>query len=120
MRIEPTASLGRNAPVMCASCGRKVERRMRGQRYCSARCRDRGRGRSRKALLGHDTGAPATPPKKAGQFNDLQDGKTRSNPSANAPLNILGGGSWRWPSTPKLDAETLARIVRSEIGANVR
>jgi hypothetical protein len=39
----------RDAPVICANCGRKVLRRMRGQRFCSARCRDRGRGRSRKA-----------------------------------------------------------------------
>jgi hypothetical protein len=26
---------------------------------------------------------------------------------ANAPLNILGGGAWRWPNSPHLDAETL-------------
>ena len=42
----------RDAPVICANCGRKVLRRLRGQRLCSARCRDRGRGRSRKAFLG--------------------------------------------------------------------
>jgi hypothetical protein len=34
---------------------------------------------------------------------------------ANAPLNILGGGSWRWPNTPHLDADTLEKIRSREI-----
>jgi hypothetical protein len=41
----------------------------------------------------------------------------RSSPYANAPLNILGGGSFRWPNTPKLDRCTLENIWRCEIGA---
>jgi hypothetical protein len=41
----------------------------------------------------------------------------RPSPYANAPLNILGGGSFRWPNTPKLDRCTLENIRRSEIGA---
>jgi hypothetical protein len=31
----------RDAPVVCASCGRQVRRRGRLQRYCSTRCRKR-------------------------------------------------------------------------------
>lgn len=34
---------------------------------------------------------------------------------ANAPLNILGGGSWRWPNTPHLGADTLEKIRSREI-----
>jgi hypothetical protein len=34
---------------------------------------------------------------------------------ANAPLNIVGGGSWRWPNTPHLDANTLEKIRIREI-----
>jgi hypothetical protein len=34
---------------------------------------------------------------------------------ANAPLNILGGGSWRWPNTPHLGANTLEKIRSREI-----
>src|SRR6516164_8881259 len=34
---------------------------------------------------------------------------------ANAPLNILGGGSFRWPNTPRLDANTLEKIQVREI-----
>jgi hypothetical protein len=113
-------SAHRNSPVVCAVCGKRTERRMRGQRYCCARCRERGRSRSRKAFLGPCTGAPATPLKSSNEINPLPRQKTGSSLYTNVPLNILGGGSWRWPDTPKLDAATLARMVRSEIGANVR
>ena len=41
----------RDEPVICAACGRKVQRRMRMQRYCGARCRENDRGRVRKAFL---------------------------------------------------------------------
>jgi hypothetical protein len=41
----------------------------------------------------------------------------RSSLFANAPLNVLGGGSFRWPETPRLDARTLENILSSEIGA---
>jgi hypothetical protein len=43
----------RDAPVVCPTCGRRAERQMRGQCYCSARCRERGRKRSRKAFFGY-------------------------------------------------------------------
>jgi hypothetical protein len=33
----------RDEPVVCESCGAKVERRMHGQRFCSSRYRDRAR-----------------------------------------------------------------------------
>ena len=109
----------RDAPVVCPTCGRRAERKMRGQRYCSARCRNRGRKRSRKKFLGTDTRAPATPHKSPSKNNVLQTSKKRSSLFANAPLNILGGGSWRWRNTPQIDCETSARIVRAEIGSLV-
>jgi hypothetical protein len=31
------------------------------------------------------------------------------------PLNILGGGSFRWPATPSLDRSTCDRIVSVEL-----
>jgi hypothetical protein len=79
----------RDEPVVCASCGRKTARRMRGQRYCSAQCRERGRGRVRKAFLGRDTGAPATPHENANVSRGLQRHKSRSYPLANA-ARIIG------------------------------
>jgi hypothetical protein len=116
---ERTQATRRDAPVVCPTCGRRAERKMRGQRYCSTRCRDRGRKRSRKAFLGTDTGAPATSHKSPSKNNALQRWKKRSSLFANAPLNILGGGSWRWPDTPQIDRETSATIVRAEIGSLV-
>jgi hypothetical protein len=38
-----------------------------------------------------------------------------TSPFADAPLNILGGGSFRWPDTPRLDAETLEKIRIREV-----
>jgi hypothetical protein len=61
--------------------------------------------------------APTPPHKSTSKINVLQGQKTGSSPYANAPLNILGGGSFRWPGTPRLDARTLKNILRSEIGA---
>jgi hypothetical protein len=97
----------RDAPVICANCGRKVLRRMRGQRFCSARCRDRGRGRSRKAFLGNDTRAPTTPTKKRLKFNGLHPTKTASNTDICGPARVIeaecfAGRSWQW-ATPAED-----------------
>jgi hypothetical protein len=61
----------RDQSVVCEKCGAKVERRMRGQRFCSALCRDRARGRSRKAFLGKDTRAPTTSAKFRSKANNL-------------------------------------------------
>jgi hypothetical protein len=99
-----------------ARCERKFERRARQQIYCSARCQDRGRKRTRKALLGQDTGAPCNPPKIARENNALRGSKIGSSVFANAPLNIVGGGSWRWPNTPRIDANTREKVVRAEVG----
>ena len=94
MRNAKTAPLRRrlvsrrDEPVVCESpgCGRKVERRMRGQRFCSARCRERARGRSRKAFLGKDTRAPASPTKFRNKVKNLQACNDGSTPSKTALL----------------------------------
>jgi hypothetical protein len=101
--------------LSCPICERKFKRHARQQRYCSARCRDRGRNRSRKAFLGADTRAPAHPDKSASEINAVGRRKVRSNLFANAPLNILGG--YCWQGTPKLNSKTLERIQYLEIGA---
>jgi hypothetical protein len=77
--------------VVCATCGRRTIRKARQQRYCSTRCREQGKERSRKAFVGGDTGAPPNPPKKENKNNVLQGGKSGSS----FPINLLGGGSWQ-------------------------
>ena len=117
------AFVRRDTQVNCAACGKLTQRRMRKQRYCSKRCRQRA---SREKLAASAlkklprypySGDATTPHKSASNFNELQRQKTGSSTFANAPLNILGGGSFRWPNTPKLDRRTLENIRRSEIGA---
>jgi hypothetical protein len=76
----------RDQAVVCESCGAKVERRMRGQRFCSSRCRDRARGRSRKAFLGKDTRVPATLVKFRKKSNNLQAINDGSSPAKSALL----------------------------------
>jgi hypothetical protein len=93
----------RDEPVTCAACGRKVQRRMRGQRYCSARCRENDRGRVRKAFLGHDTRAPTTPVKKFNEINELETARTGSSTATRAPAALRGRsydtGDLTWDGT---------------------
>jgi hypothetical protein len=82
----------RDEPVICAACGRKVQRRMRMQRYCGARCRENDRGRVRKAFLGQDTRAPTTPFKKGSRINGLEAAKTGSSTGIRANALLRGRG----------------------------
>jgi hypothetical protein len=104
----------------CAVCGKSTERKMRGQRFCSRRCRQRANYADKVARGDFSTpytALPTTPHKSASKINAVQGAKTRPSPYANAPLNILGGGSFRWPGHTPLDGRTLENILRSEIGA---
>jgi hypothetical protein len=79
----------RDTLVVCETCGRKVVRQMRLQRYCSAQCKEGARKRSRKGYLSGDTGAPATPIKKARIFNDLQWAKRQSSSPILGPSRVV-------------------------------
>ena len=79
----------RDAPVICEACGRAVARKARQQRYCSDRCRESCKKRSRKAGMGGYTGAPPKPPKSSKQIIGVRGGKIGSIPSVFAPAHIL-------------------------------
>jgi hypothetical protein len=97
------------ARVVCASCGREVVRRARQQRFCSDRCKERGRTRCRKKTAVHalkieprypPSGAPTDLPKKASNFNGVQWAKSLSSHRILAPAHVLacevfGGRGWR-------------------------
>ena len=96
---------------------------MRGQRYCSKRCRQRA---SREKLVAcaskivasyPHSGDATTPHESASNYNGLQRQKSGSSIYLDAPLNLLGGGSFRWASTLQLDARTRQKIVALEVGA---
>ena len=85
----------RDAPVICAGCGRHVARRMRNQRYCSKRCRQRAnysekvkRGDFSARRIG-GTALPTTPPKNARKFSALQRAKLQSSSGIIAQARVL-------------------------------
>ena len=43
------------------------------------------------------------------------NGKSQPTALFSVPLNLLGGGSWRWPGTPKLDPVVRENIISAEI-----
>jgi hypothetical protein len=79
----------RDALVICRACGKRVPRKGRFQAYCSRRCRQRAYWDRQK-----------WPPTDFGK----------------APLNLLGGGLWRWSETPPLAPLIRSRIIAAEIG----
>ena len=101
----------RDAPVICAECGLKAARKAKQQRYCSDRCREKGKDRSRKALMGGDTGAPPNPPKNISAINNLQGAKSGSS----IPINVLGGPDFQAWTASHLDRATWSKICRAEI-----
>jgi hypothetical protein len=97
----------RDAPVTCLICGRRVRRKARQQVYCSPRCRDRGKDRSRKPAIQPlknaprypYSGAPPNPPKNTNGFNSLQAQKGGSSLPREAwravvEVEIWGGHVW--------------------------
>jgi hypothetical protein len=116
------ASARRDAPVRCPICERKTERRSRQQVYCSRRCMRRAnyaRKAGRGLLSGQGTALVPTPPKSVSKNNSSQPAKTGSSLFCDAPLNLLGGGSWKWPRAGRLDRKTFANICWSEIGGDL-
>jgi hypothetical protein len=109
-------NIKRDAPVACQSCGRKVTRKSRQQKYCSNRCRDYARRENKartaikNSVLGQDTRQATNPPFLSNKNNKLEGAKTGSS----IPLNVLDG--YRWPNAPKLDRRTCANVIRREIG----
>jgi endogenous inhibitor of DNA gyrase (YacG/DUF329 family) len=106
----------------CEACGRRVARKARQQKFCSDRCRqfalreNKARTAIKNASRSPDSGPVTNPLFLSNENNELRAAKSGSSLFANAPLNILGGGSWRWPDTPRIDDSTWRKIVRAEVG----
>ena len=99
----------------CPVCERTIERKSRQQEYCSTRCRKRA-WREKIPEVTHDSGRGTNPHKSVSENNVLQWPKTGSSLSANGPLNLLGGGSWKWSGAGQIDSKTLAKISWCEVG----
>jgi hypothetical protein len=82
----------RDAPVSCPSCGRKVQRRARQQRFCSRRCRQKanyGEKVARGDFSTRTIARPTNPQKKDKKFNALQRAKMLSSRRIFAPADVL-------------------------------
>jgi endogenous inhibitor of DNA gyrase (YacG/DUF329 family) len=86
----------------CQSCGKPITHHAgRRPSYCSARCRMRefGKGRTRKAFLNGDTGAPTKRQKIDSKNNALQRAKTQSSTGIVGPESVLAievfGRTWQ-------------------------
>jgi hypothetical protein len=81
-----------NAPVICPVCERRVDRQMRGQRYCSRRCRQKANYAAKVArgdFLTRTIARPTSPPKKVNKLKVLQRAKTLSSNRIFGPADVL-------------------------------
>jgi hypothetical protein len=72
--------------------------------------------REKTPEMGGCSGSVTNPPKSASENNVLQWPKAGSSLSANGPINLLGGGSWKWPGAGQLDVATISKIRHREVG----
>ena len=82
----------RDAPVICPVCERRVDRQMRGQRYCSRRCRQKANYAAKVARGDFSTrtiARPTSPPKRDNKFKAVQRAKTLSSNRIFGPADVL-------------------------------
>jgi len=82
----------RDAPVICPVCERRVDRQMRGQSYCSRRCRQKANYAAKVArgdFSTHTTALPTTPEKNKNKLKVLQRAKTLSSHRVFGPADVL-------------------------------
>jgi hypothetical protein len=78
--------------VTCSSCGRRVKRQARQQRFCSRRCRQKANYVEKVARGDFSTrtiARPTNPPKKRNKFKALQRAKLLSSHPVLAPARVL-------------------------------
>ncbi len=96
-------ALHRDTPVICANptCGRRVKRRSRQQKYCSDRCRQMAHRYVVKPALGKDTRDDRNPPKNVNVSNILRGTKSRSILIRNAvQTEFSDGREWQRVVSP--------------------
>jgi hypothetical protein len=81
-----------DAPVICPVCKRRVDRRTRGQRYCSRRCRQKANYAAKVArgdFSTHTTALPTTHEKNKNKLKVLQRAKSLSSHRILAAAHVL-------------------------------
>jgi hypothetical protein len=91
-----TALASTKRRLKCAVCERIATRQSRQQQFCSTKCRMKAFRKKMPASI-QDSGSVTNPHKFSSRNNVLEWPKSESSISCNGPLNLLGGGSWKWP-----------------------
>ena len=93
----------RDAPVICAGCGRQVQRQSRQQRFCSTRCQQQARTRARPRMDGrpikNDQRATLAvlrhePSKKPNRIKGPNFARIGGPPDV-LDVEVFGGRQWR-------------------------
>ncbi len=108
-------ALHRDAPVICANptCGRRVKRRSRRQKYCSSRCGQMARHYAVKPALGGDTQDDPNPPKKVNVSNVVHAAKSKSDLIRNAvQTEFIAGHQWERVVSPDGVVAFVAQLRR--------
>jgi hypothetical protein len=123
MLCKPTASDAQQ--LSCQHCGKLIGSNGRGrrQKYCSGRCRqDAHRARRRAEALPQrppENNAPAAGSAEIGveKFNEINGANFVTRGPSAAPLNLLGGGGFRWPGAHTSERlTTIQAVVDAELG----
>lgn len=101
-------ALRNDEPVICAKCGKRTRRQMRGQKYCSRICRERARKRCRKAFLGRNPRAPATPIESPTDSSTLRRGK---RPEICGPAQVIETDSNASAAAHRAHLEALLTVL---------
>jgi endogenous inhibitor of DNA gyrase (YacG/DUF329 family) len=124
---SPATGMGEASPIKtiaCEHCGRALPAQVRGRagrvrRFCSSRCQ-KAEKREKAAFERAGYNLPWCPKIDAKSPSKSNGCKAKNGhphpPGLSVPIDLLGRGH-RWPRTPKLDAETRAKILLREVGA---
>jgi hypothetical protein len=123
---SPATGKGEASPIKtqaCEHCGRALPAQVRGRagrvrRFCSSRCQKAAK-REKTAFEGAGYNLPWCPKidaKSPSKSNGCKAKTEHPYPGLSVPIDVLGRG-YPWPGTPKLDAETWAKIIWREVGA---
>jgi len=114
---------GQSQVSACEQCSAPLRRRLKSggepQRFCSARCRVANSRLLRSELNSKINGAERADSGKTATGSLKIIFRPAGHPptvTRTAPLNLLGGGSWRWPNSSRIDAKTLDKVRWCEVG----
>jgi hypothetical protein len=109
--------------LKCAICGRGLDHKRVGRirKFCSDKCRDKAR-RDRDFV-----GAFGPSPTEVARTHEsTKNSSTKSAVCEGAkrgrafPVDLVGGGSFKWPGATAIDPELRRKIINAEFGNRLK